>query len=225
MQWLGDRSQMRRVLSSLTVAHSGRWGWVAKPHTSPSIWPWIPKTEHTFYCSTHSDKWPQGRTYGLFHCSTLFPKDLQCNDHHYMVVWESKILGINSTMQLNWILTVKKFLILTDEIIPLFFWVLEKVIKETKEKAAIKGLTKEIWLWFMNTYSTYLATWTMTSLKEGVVNSDITDVISKVCYWAAFLKTTALPRSGLPTLGEWAWLNYHIQAHTTPVFIMEFLFF
>lgn len=40
MQWLGDRSHMRRVLSSLTVAQRGRWGWEARPHTSPSMWPW-----------------------------------------------------------------------------------------------------------------------------------------------------------------------------------------
>lgn len=40
MQWLGERSHMRRVLSSLTVAQSGRCGWVARPHTSPSMWPW-----------------------------------------------------------------------------------------------------------------------------------------------------------------------------------------
>lgn len=39
IQWLGDRSHMRRVLSSLTVAQRGRWGWVARPHTSPSMWP------------------------------------------------------------------------------------------------------------------------------------------------------------------------------------------
>lgn len=39
MQWLGERSHMRRVLSSLTVAQRGRWGCVARPHTSPSIWP------------------------------------------------------------------------------------------------------------------------------------------------------------------------------------------
>lgn len=40
MQWLGERSHMRRVLSSLTVAQRGRWGWLARPHTSPSMWPW-----------------------------------------------------------------------------------------------------------------------------------------------------------------------------------------
>lgn len=39
MQWLGERSHILKVLSSLTVAQIGKWGWVAKPQTSPSIWP------------------------------------------------------------------------------------------------------------------------------------------------------------------------------------------
>lgn len=34
-----DNSQMRRVLSSLTVAQMGRRGWAASPHTSPSMCP------------------------------------------------------------------------------------------------------------------------------------------------------------------------------------------
>lgn len=44
MRWLADSSQILRVLSSLTVAQTGSRGWAAKPHTSPSMWPW---TQHT----------------------------------------------------------------------------------------------------------------------------------------------------------------------------------
>lgn len=30
-------------MSSLTVAQMGKWGWVARPQTSPSMWPWKKK--------------------------------------------------------------------------------------------------------------------------------------------------------------------------------------